>query len=160
MPLIDQEDYQAIRWAIHASLSKGDLPDDMIALDLYTGEAQRWAESQITITGAEATGPRAKNAAIYMAAALLVAAVAQVLSQEDATGETVKIKDFNPVEREQQLRERAAELIALLNNDSALALDQRPTSAVRQMSSCVSVLCPTHRVPRSQCGCCGTVLIF
>lgn len=159
MPLIDQDDFPQIRAAVSTSASKGDLPDDLIGLDLFVGEAIRWTESQITVTGPEATGSRAKLAAINMAAALLVPSYTQVTAQKDATGETVDMKSFDPIKREAQLRARAAELIALVNDESS-TLAERSTSAFRPMTSCISVICPTHHCSRSACGCSGAVLIF
>lgn len=157
MPLLDAESYESIRKALDLSIDKGDLPDEVIALDLYSGEAERWVTSQITISGPEATGSRAKLAAIYMAAALLAPAVTQIVSQKDATGETVTLKTFDPNKKESQMRARAAEMIALVNGSDEIELATRSAGAVVPMRSCVTILCPRCR--HSRCVC-GPVLIF
>lgn len=160
MALLDSSDYVSVRAALDTSLGKGELPDDMIALDLYAGEAQRWVASQITVTGSEATGPRAKLAAVYMTAALLAPAVSQIISQRDASGESVTLKPFDPVAKEMQLRTRAASMIELVNGGETADLARRPTSAIRQMQSNIVTICLVHRVNRSVCGCRRTALVF
>jgi hypothetical protein len=155
MALLSSSDYPAIRAAIRTSLDERDLPDAIIALDIYSGEANRWAASQITITGPEATGQRANSAAIYYAAALLAPAVEQVTNQKDSTGESLTLKDFDAEARAKDLMTKAQSLINLVNG--ALVDAIRPTSAVRQMKSKI-IVC--QRCGLSACCCQKTVLIF
>jgi hypothetical protein len=157
MTLLNSGDYDSVRAALLTGLSKRDLPNKIIALDLYSGEAERWVQSQLTIVGPEATGKRAKLAAVCKTAALLAPALDQIISQKDSTGESVQLKTFDPDEKARQLEARATELISLVNGGQQSA--QRPTMVVRKLRSCVRVLCPTCNRSRP-CGCNSATLVF
>lgn len=158
--LFDADRYPEVRAQLDLSLGKAELPDEIIVLDSFQGEAERWVTSQITASGAAATGPRAQLAAIYMTAALLAPNVPQIVSQKDATGESVSLKGYDPEQKEAQLKARAKEMIAMVNGGSIADLALKPSSAIRHMTSSVAILCPTHRTARSICGCGGTTLVF
>lgn len=77
MALLNSGDYPAIRAALDVSLSATDLPDATIALDLYSGAAERWVlardSNAASRTGTDAL--RVKEAAVCACAALLLPAL-------------------------------------------------------------------------------------
>lgn len=77
MALLSPTDYPAIRAAIDLSLTATELPDATIALDLYSGAAERWVLARdpdaASRTGTDAL--RVKEAAVLACAALLLPAI-------------------------------------------------------------------------------------
>jgi hypothetical protein len=116
-PLIDSTRYDDIRAALDISLDKSSLPDAIIELDIYLGEALRWIDAQTPVppyTEENRTGDRAKNAAIFFAAALLAPVIPDVLSERQLTGEEYTRKSVNWAAVEVRCRARAMEQLALI----------------------------------------------
>jgi hypothetical protein len=113
MPLIETTDYPAIRAAINISLDEKSLPDDVIALSIYKGIAERRiSDQQPTID------VYSKAAAVLLCAALLCKAVPQILSETDA-GVTTTVEPVDYDEKKAELLALSSEMLSLSLNVSA-----------------------------------------
>lgn len=113
--------YPAVRAAIDTSLGTADLPDSIIALDIYAGAAVRDVLA-VDPTAASRAGDElahAQAAAVYFAAARLVAALPRV-TRESGNGYTLERRPADAGDLAASLRALAsAELDAYLETDAA-----------------------------------------
>jgi hypothetical protein len=123
-PLLSSTDFPAIRAAIDLSLDEATLPDDVIWLDIYVGEAERYVASQTADTG-----QNAKNAVVYWAASLIAPSVPQLTGERDTLGESYQRKVEDVAELVARLRAKAAEQIDIANevDPELLTTANRPT---------------------------------
>ncbi len=131
MALLSASNYPDIRAAIDTSLDSTTLPDATIALAVYVGSAELWVKERDP-SAESRTGDdlqHAKNAAMYMTAALLVPAVPQLTAERylDEGYEYTRQKiDWDKLAAE--LRSRAeAELAAYLDASTDTQVRYRPT---------------------------------
>lgn len=127
MPLLTSADYPSIRAAIDITIGTAELPDAIVALDMYVGAGQRdvlaldpLAESR---TGTDLL--HAQTAAILFTAARLVGALPQIVKETRA--------DHSYERNRVDTQARAAELRALASAeldaylDAGDATSDRPT---------------------------------
>lgn len=118
-PLLSSAQYPAIRAAIDVKLAATDLPDAVIALDIYKGAAiqdvlardpsaeSRTGDAEVHVT----------SAGIYFCAARLCPAVVRVTSL------SVSTRDLNYSRQTFDPEQRAAELRALADTELARVLE-------------------------------------
>ena len=82
---LNAEDFDEIRSLIDYELTADNLPDAVIARDVFAGEAVDWVIGQLVTTGVTPRTPqnilRHKRAAIYQCAGLIVPSVPQLVSE-------------------------------------------------------------------------------
>jgi len=121
--LLPSDLYPSVRAAIDVSLSSAMLPDSVIALSIYKAAAIADVLA-IDADAADRSGTElahAQNAAVYFAAARIIAAVPQI-TRETRDTHTYQRRDVDPAERAAELRSLAsAELDAYLATDAATA---------------------------------------
>ena len=110
MAILTSDDYPAIRAALDVSLDSSNLPDSLIALDIYSNHADQFVYERDpdadTRTGENAN--RIKRAAIYFCAALLAPVVVRITSLAVQTRDVSYSRPvFDPVERAAELRAMA-----------------------------------------------------
>lgn len=104
------DDYKAVRANIHVSLKPANLPDDIITLDSFAGQAERYVgERTLNQDLDTAAGQHAKQAAVYYTAALLIDTVPKLKSQSVA-GASFTLDSEN-------WRQRKSELYSLANQE-------------------------------------------
>ncbi len=126
-PLLSSTHYPAIRAAIDVKLEKTDLPDAIIALDIYLEAAiqdvlARDASAESRTGDAEV---HVTSAGIYYCAARLCPAVVRVTSL------SVSARDLNYSRQTFDPTERAAELRALADTELARVLTPSDTAPGR-----------------------------
>jgi hypothetical protein len=90
-----QADYDAVRGNISVSLSEANLPNSLITLQSFAGQAELWVSERTLNTDLNTpAGQHAKQAAIYYCAALLVKKVPQVKS-ESLSGSSYSVETPN-----------------------------------------------------------------
>lgn len=107
MAILTSDDYPAIRAALDIELNSSNLPDATIALDIFSGQADREVYERDPDaddrTGDDAN--RIKAAAIYFCAALLAPVVVRITSLAVQTRDASYSKPvFDPAERAAELR--------------------------------------------------------
>lgn len=110
MAILSSTDYPAIRAALDVNLDSSNLPDDVIALDIYSNHADQLVyerdEDADDRTGEDAN--RIKRAAIYFCAALLAPVVVRITSLAVQTRDVSFNRPvFDPVQRAADLRAMA-----------------------------------------------------
>lgn len=133
MPVIAEEQYDAIRKAISLELTADEIADEVIALSIYQGTAERWAaliDTEIaTRTGAELEA--AQNAVVLKTASLLVAALPFLEREEFGQGEGFTRQKMDRAKTAEQLAARAqAELDSYLSAGSTATSTFLPVFAV------------------------------
>lgn len=82
--ILTSDDYDMVRAAIEVTLDADDLPDHVIAMDIYLGQAELDIKSKVenwsSLVGDELV--RLRNATVYQTALLLVDAVRLPLSKK------------------------------------------------------------------------------
>lgn len=124
MPILAEENFDAVRMAIAIELTEGDLPNAVIMLPIYQGVAERWArgidptiETRLQ-TGTDDQKTAALNAVIFKTASLLVSALPFLQREEFGPGEGFTRQKVDKGELAQSLAARAAaELDSYLNPD-------------------------------------------
>lgn len=128
MAILTAADYPAIRAAIDTSLTPEDLPDGVIGLDIYAGDAQREVRRRVPgaeeLAGDEAAEARA--AAVLLCAALLVPAVPQIVGESHGD-DTYSRKLADPATLAAELRARALDKLAALVTPDQAPERHRPT---------------------------------
>ena len=130
--LLGPADYDAVRQAIEIGTSADDLPDQVIALDQYAGEAERQvlalaANLAPTFTVARGTDGwrQLETAAALLCASLIVGAIPQLTREQFADYRYVRLP-IDPIALARSLRTRAVALVS-----TAVQLDimmsMRPT---------------------------------
>lgn len=118
MAILTSNDYPAIRAALDVSLDSSNLKDTTIALDIFSGQADREVYERDPLadsrTGDDAD--RIKAAAVYFCAALLAPVVVRITSLAVQTRDVSYSKPvFDPAQRAAELRAMAeAEIDAVL----------------------------------------------
>lgn len=135
MAILDIENYPAVRAAIDISISEKNLPDEVIALSIYQGAAERWvldrdadAETYAPAGAAAdaAKWARIQNAAIYRTAALICPAVPNITRDDFGPNESYTRKAMDYERRAEELTDLAsAELASYLQADPVTS--QMPT---------------------------------
>ncbi|HMV50853.1 MAG TPA: hypothetical protein PLD20_24410 [Blastocatellia bacterium] len=122
MPILAEENFEAVRMAIAVELSEDDLPNAVIALPIYQGVAERWARSvDSTIetrlqNGTEDEKAAALNGVIFKTASLLVSALPFLQREEFGPGEGFTRQKVDKGQLAESLAARAAaELDSYLN---------------------------------------------
>lgn len=85
--VFDPANYESVRKAIDVSLDDVTLPDSIIGLDIYAGEASRYIDRHLTPEQQAAQPESTNTAAIYYAASFLCTALRQVRRERMAGGE-------------------------------------------------------------------------
>lgn len=121
MPILGQQHYDAIRKAISLELTTDEIADEVIALSIYQGTAERWVAlidpGIATRTGTELQA--VQNAVILKTASLLVAALPFLEREEFGPGEGFTRQKMDRAKTAEQLAARAqAELDSYLNAGS------------------------------------------
>ncbi len=133
MPIIGEEQYDAVRKAISLDLTEDEIGAEVIALGIYQGAAERWAtlaDPQIA-TRANAELEAAQNAVVLKTASLLVAALPFLEREEFGIGEGFTRQKMDRAKTAEQLAERAqAELDSYLNTGATASATFLPVFAV------------------------------
>jgi hypothetical protein len=127
--ILTSAEYPAIRAALDTELNTTNLPDSIIALDIYSNAADQDV-LQLDPLAASRTGEaanRVKRAAIYFCAARLCPAIVRITSLSVQTRDLNYSRPvFDPAERAAELRAMAqAEINEILTPTEAAA--ERPT---------------------------------
>ena len=136
MPILTEAHYPAIRAALDVLLTKSQLPDSIIQMDIYQNAADQDvielvpdAESK---TGQDLT--HVQNAAVLFCAARLAGAVTRVTSQTiTAQDVSYSRETFDPTEKAGELRRMAREELEKLGEGTAVR--SRPDMFVRATGS-------------------------
>jgi hypothetical protein len=120
-PLIDESRFDEIRSAIDTTLGEANLPNEIIAKDIYLGRALRWVASKTTNTG-----PEAKNAAIYYIAYLICPSMPQLESDRKATGDGYQVKVENLQDKLDRLLTTAQGYISEIDDVTPVLATQVP----------------------------------
>lgn len=121
MAILTSDDYPAIRAALDVSLDSSNLPDSLIALDIYSNHADQLVYERDPDaddrTGEDAN--RIKRAAVYFCAALLAPVVVRITSLSVQTRDVSYSRPvFDPEQRAADLRAMAeAEIDEILTPD-------------------------------------------
>ena len=115
MAILTSADYPAIRAALDVDLDSSKLPDGIIALDIYKGQADRMVYERDpdadTRTGDDAL--RITAAAVYFCAGLLAPVVVRITSLSVSTRDVSYSRPvFDPEERKETLWSMAEDEIA------------------------------------------------
>lgn len=134
MAILGQEHFDAIRKAISLELTAKEIPDEVIALPIYQGTAERWAAliDPAIATRQNAELEAAQNAVILKTASLLVAALPILEREEFGPGEGFTRQKVDRAKTAEQLASRAqSELDSyLLGADSTASATFLPVFAV------------------------------
>lgn len=115
MPFLTNAEYPAVRAAIDISLDPTNLPDDVIALPVYAGEAEQWVLAMNPLAGTYTTGSaeylRMQVAAIYACAALVAPSVPVITGETFGQDHRYTRKDVDMAALAEKLWERARSAI-------------------------------------------------
>ena len=129
MPILSNTDYPAIRAALDVGLNAQQLPDAIIAQDIFLGAAEAELVRRVP-DAAGKTGDdlnRVKRAAVWLTAALLAHSVVRITSMSIQTRDlSYSRQTFDPDEKAAELRSRAEAEIAMLLTPTD-ATPARPT---------------------------------
>ena len=117
MPLLTQNDYPAIRAALDVGLSAAQVPDALLAREVYHPAAEAEVLRRLPVAEGDLTDAqreRARRAAMFLTAALLAGAL-PTITQTDFADLSVRRQVPNAAERAATLRAQAeVELAALI----------------------------------------------
>jgi hypothetical protein len=112
--ILTTAEYPEIRAVISLDVDQKALPNDVIALDPYQGEAERWAvrldPQAATRTGA--TLRQLKTAIVFKIASFVVKAMPQLIEENFKVGEGFKRQSVDVDARAEDLAQRAADAMA------------------------------------------------
>ena len=117
MPLLTQNDYPAIRAALDVGLSAAQVPDALLAREVYHPAAEAEVLRRLPVAEGDLTDAqreRARRVAMFLTAALLAGAL-PTITQTDFADLSVRRQVPNAAERAATLRAQAeVELAALI----------------------------------------------
>lgn len=141
-------EFPGVRAALDITLAAGNLPDAIIALPQYKGEAEFWVLGADPLAATYLPGSeayeRARVAAIYACAALLVPAL-PILTAE-TWGEVYRYtrKEFDPIKLQDALWQRARSTLAATGDAGGGQAD----AAARAPARFVFTLAPANAARR------------
>jgi hypothetical protein len=121
--LLQDDDYPSIRAALHVALTEDELPDTLLALDVYSGQAERRVRQAVPTLDDLPSEQRAaaRTAAIYYCAAILAPRLPNLTAEGIGT--------YKVQAQAQDLKALAADL----EQQASLALAQIPGEAAEQI---------------------------
>ena len=128
MPLLGLEHYDSVRRAIDLTLTRDEVPDEVIGDYLYApaAEAEVLARDALATTYSETADPvewaAVRRAAIYLTAALLVPAIPRLASETWADGDArVQWEKWDLAAKAAELRARASAALDSIREEPVLS---------------------------------------
>ncbi|MGE0131872.1 MAG: hypothetical protein AB7U82_27630 [Blastocatellales bacterium] len=119
--ILTNAQYVEVRAAIGVDISARDLPDRIIKLDLYQGEAERWAR-KLDVDASTRTGDtlrQLQTAIVLKIASVIIKAMPHLLEESFAVGENSRRQEVDVDARAEELAMRALDTInGYLNPDN------------------------------------------
>lgn len=124
-------EYPAVRGAIDISLDQKALPDEVLALPQYAGDAERWIIGQNPLAATYEAGTDEylgmQVAAIYACAALVLPAVPNLTSESYGAGYRYTRKELDTATLVESLWQRASNAIKAVTGVVAPSAGRIPT---------------------------------
>lgn len=139
MAYITPAEYPAVRAALDISLDAANLPDAVIALPQYAGQAELWIRANDPNAAGYVPGTeeyiRTTIAAIYATAAYIVPALPNITSETYGDAMRYTRKEYDPAKLEASLWTRARGALPNLTGSSSAAPGKPPARFIFTLAS-------------------------